>query len=562
MSPRGSLTIALCGAAWALSLAASCGPNRQPPPDPSIMTETAWPTCITANMTERIDHCPAPSPELFDAPLACAPREVAKAPPAAIAIGVRPPEELLAASPLLAKANAEREAADDGDGLTRAKRAYGRAVRGTPAASAERAWAHLGMLSIHRRLDAHADALVEAVAARKIALATKEPELSRVTRENLLATYALAGKLDAAHENFLPLSGDAPSEDPLTLAMMRDLATELVALDKLDAASTVVTATRKMDPKRACLHQAELVELVSRARSREATASALSTLVDDVQALVPKSPHTEACRAAAARHLVDLGEAWRAEAIGDEHDPEVAPRGTMDAVTLDYATQAHAAVLGLFDQRELDSLGVCADRRELAHRHAQLLFVQKSWNACGPAYEAALKADPRGARGEQAALAAVTCRQRAWLEDSARLELSSDEERMEAVIQRTDDWRMMLRSFQRYMCVAGHQSAQAAPVSQAAYARAEAFHDGGALWESVVAFRLLAFSPTHGPAARHAARRYAEVMDDLADGDDLCRDELQLDLERLERMHCKSPRPDEACTAIHGVLDRIRRHIL
>lgn len=561
--PRGSLTVALVGTVSALALAASCAPNRQPPPDPSIMTETDWPTCITANMTERIDHCPALPGGGDAAPAACTPRPAEKAPPAAIVLAARPPEDVALASPLLAKASAELEAAVDGDGLTRAKRAYRRALAGTAAGSPERGWAHLGMMTLHHRLDAHDDALAEAVAARKIALAKRDAALLEVTRPNLIATYALAGTLDAVHETFLPLSGDGTSEDRLTLEMMRELTTELAALGRLDRASAVVAARRRMDPERACLHQAELVALASRMQSRQATASALSTLVDDVQALAPKSAHEQPCRAAAAELLVDLGNTWRAEAIGEGDDPELAPTGSMDEVTLDYATQAHAATLDLFEQADLDAFGVCADRRVLAHRHAHLLYVQKSWNACGPAYEAALKADPRGSRGERAALAAVTCRQRAWLEDTARLELSSDESRMEAVIQRTDDWRMMLRAFQRYMCVARDQRDEAAPVSQAAFARAEAFLEGGALWESVVAFRLLAFSPTHGPAARHAARRYAEVMDDLANGDDVCRNELQLDLERLEALHCTAGgSPDQACVAIRGVLDRIRRHIL
>lgn len=76
-----------------------------------------------------------------------------------------------------------------------------------------------------------------------------------------------------------------------------------------------------------------------------------------------------------------------------------------------------------------------------------------------------------------------------------------------------------------------------------------------------MAFRLLAFSPDKGNASRHAAQRYAEIMDDLA-ADDVCQIELQLDLERLDSMHCQGTRRDQACSSIHRILDRIRRPIL
>ncbi len=567
MATRGSLLLTALGLTGALVAASACGPHRQPPPDPSIMKETEWPQCITTSMSERIDHCPALVPLASADPAPCT---VSPPPPerAALAPSHVPPADVVAAHPALQQALLALEAATD-QGLDGAQRAYTRALRNTPKGSVARAWAHLGAREIAVRRGDLLAARDESLDARRVALTTHDEALLAVTREALVTSFAATGQPSAAADGLDPWRG----EEALA-PLLSDLAAELVATGRHDGAATVTQTLRQLDPGRSCLHQATLAELsasATDANAREATAAALSELVADVQAIPITAGQGHACHQRTARILVELAERWRVQALGDATSARAEPHAPLDAVSLDYAAQAHAAVLGLFDQAKLEALGVCADRRVLAHHHAELLFAQNNWQECGNAFELALRADPRGARGEHAALAAVTCRQRAWLEGAAELAVASEENRMAAVLERTDDWRMMLRAFKRYMCVAGGAAAIEDSVSKVAYARAEAFLDGGAVWESAIAFRLLAFSVAHGAASRQAAARYAEQMDELAGSDDVCRNELQLDLERLDAMHCadtggakpnSAPAGNTECGRLRTVLDRIKRPIL
>lgn len=450
----GALTLA---AATLLS-GASCH-RRQAPPDPAAMKQTRWPSCINELMKEGMARCPAPTLALGAEPGRCTAAPAATAPTAIALASLAPEADAVSASPRLQDAEA---ALGQGD-LDRATRDFGAALSAASSAE-ERMWAHLGLMRVHSRSNRNDEALDDAILARKSAPHTA------VTRRAVIYAYARAGNVVSAYDNFRVLSNDGESEDADTLAMMTELADELEATDKLDAAIRLLVATRKADPERACAHSARRTRLGMSTGDRKAIALALTELVRDMQAQQEDGARREACRADTAAILFTLAQRWGQ-----------AGAKTLDSVTLDYAAQVHEVLLTNYDQAELDGHGVCVDRRALAHRLADLLFVQKSWAKCGDAYETALQQDPRGERGERAAMAAVTCRQRAWLEDGARLELANDEEKMMSSIQRTDDWRMMLKSFHRYICVARDDAAHVEPVSQAAFARAEAFHEGGAL---------------------------------------------------------------------------------
>jgi hypothetical protein len=471
-------------------------------------------------------HCDAAAP----APYPAAARAVAP---------VRPPDGVGAAP--LENAYAKLEAGE----AKSAERWFERAGRDARKGTAERGWATYGLAHAQRALGEHGAALVSAGEALRDARARKDETLRAAAEPLYLALYASAGDVESAYEGFRPLSGDAEGDERRTLGMLEELVAQAVAAGNYTAAVEAVGELAKHEPERACAHRVHQVELAAHATRGEA-AYAVAELIEQVQ----EGHADDACRRGTARALATLADKWTDEGLAG--GPEI------DRVALDYAAQLNGALLDLYAQDEVDALGVCVDLVEVAYSRAGLLQTLSDWQACGPAYERAFAADPRGHRGEVAALAAVTCRHRAWLAGTRALERADANQRMLASIGRADDWRSMLRSFHRFLCIAEDLALELEePYAQVAIDRAEAFAEGGAFWEAAVALRAVAFSDGNSPSTIDAAQRYAQLMEKLAT-DDACRIDLEGDLERLIARHCNEGEPSAACDDLEGILARVR----
>ncbi|MBW2452880.1 MAG: tetratricopeptide repeat protein [Deltaproteobacteria bacterium] len=552
-----------------LGLAAGCAPTQGAGPtlEEAVADPRTWPSCITRKMQERAFACPT-LPALAPAQADCAPRPTVW-PPELPPLAPSPElaRQLGGTTPLLDRAEGlyAETAAQDATKTTwrRAQRAFERLQRNRQQNEAVRGYAAYRLGLIHLRLGRNAEALTALETAVRLAHQA-EPSLHTTAvrtaaRSALIVTAATEGDLDDARQRFHRLWGS--EEEAERWAMLQALGDALAAQGKLALAAELLSDLARQDGVDGCAHQVKAVRAQLARGRRLATARALDDLMGHLFQISPNHPRYGRCGGAAAELLVQIGDAWHAEALGSPGHP-----GTQNRETMHLAAQLYRAMLATFHQAQLDEWGVCAPLGTIALKRADLLRARQQWQECGPAYERAIRLDPRAARDHEVVFAAVVCRQHAWAERQSAEERTRFEQRMESALEHTDDWRQLLRSIHRYLCTATAQQATQGPsYADSALVRAQALYDGGALWESAVAFRLVAFEHSHGVAGGLAAQRYAEVMEPLA-ADDVCRRELSMDLARLDAMYCHShgsqgadPRPGQyqECRRLADVLIRL-----
>jgi len=552
--------VAVVAACTAILTGACKIPNAGPTPSEiaSLGLEVPAPACITDNMEARYSQCPVIPPRSRGAG-AC----VATSPqPWPESVDLEPPPivklegDSLGGNSVRLLAKAERlydEAASDSAKWEAAGKAYERARRRLPPQGLARSYAAYKLAMVHRALSNLPEAQAKLDDALRFGAADAAPELRRSARAELIAAYALGADHSYAYRTFLPLSGDRGGESVTALQMMEKLAATLASAGQLSGALVVLRDLKTRDLQRACLHQSRMVEATRLHGVKFATARELDALLNEHRRLEPGSQAHSSCGSRVARQLLEEGERWQLESVGTPSRP-----GTADRQVMGLAAQLYDAVLASFEQEQLDEWGICAPLSEVAFARAELLYLQHDWRGCGPAFELSIRVDPSAEQASQAAFAAVVCRQSAWDEQTRGLGQLSQKRRMLAQLQHADDWRMLLRSFHRYLCMTTGNEALTADYPTAAYARAQAFYDGGALWEAAVGFRLVAYRHTSSQPGALAAQRYAEVMEPLA-ADDVCRIDLMLDLERLVAAYCgrRNAEVAEVCSGMNSVLQRL-----
>jgi hypothetical protein len=247
--------------------------------------------------------------------------------------------------------------------------------------------------------------------------------------------------------------------------------------------------------------------------------SELNALLDDYDASADKS-----CGPEIAQLLLDLGDDWVARALPRDRD------------AIDLAEQAYRRVLATFTQSQLDAWGICTSLAELRHTRAELLLKNEHWHECALAFDEALAGSTSLDRARDAALGAVVCHHRGWSTWREALGRGPLLWRIEEQIEDTARWRQLLGAYHRFLCL-GRGAGDERLGDEVALSRAEAFYQGGALWEAAVGFRVLAFDARRAREGLAAARRYAQVMESLAE-DQSCHIQLTRDLERLHARYC------------------------
>ncbi|MEZ4447320.1 MAG: hypothetical protein R3B72_50040 [Polyangiaceae bacterium] len=523
--------------AWLLVLGTACFEPRQPVPDPHVLDghDDQPPACITTALEARYQACPSPR---RPAPRpVCRSRSPETEPERAELPPLAAPEH---PSPALARAEAllaeplpgdEREANDHRRRVRRTLEQAIRAERGVEAA-----YARLRLAELLLELDDPAAAMAErraaALMAAKASALPRARAIADHAQRGYVALYARLGDATKADEDFAPL---APYGK--TAALLSQLADTLAASGRSHDLEAVMRQLASRDPDHRCRHRARILDLARSAGDRDATILALNGLLEAYDELPLHAPDRDACVDRTARHLLELAASYEREATTES---ATTPSATQ-AESLDLAEQLYRRVLASFTEEQLARHGICVSLADVAHRRGALTFRQGRWRDCGAAFDLALQLDPNASWAATAAHTAMVCRQNAWTATSDAHDHMTDHDRMEGALAHTDDWRRMLAAFHRYLCTSDLGPEQAAS-SDAAFDRAQAFLDGGALWESAVGFRVVAFAG--GPSAPRAMRRYAEVTASLA-ADDTCRIELRRDLEHLMRRHCEAQDSDD-----------------
>jgi tetratricopeptide (TPR) repeat protein len=171
-------------------------------------------------------------------------------------------------------------------------------------------------------------------------------------------------------------------------------------------------------------------------------------------------------------------------------------------------------------------------RGKLAYLRADLLYQQKDWAACGPAFDGVVREDPSGPDASAAAYASVLCHHRVYLEQhrngsdragGGHLTAAAPERdaaKRLAPKELTAPQKEMVGAFDRYLCYivepAATDKAAREEYIEIKFARARMYFEAQRWEEAAWAFRDIALSYPNDDAALPAAQLYLESANILA----------------------------------------------
>jgi TolA-binding protein len=418
-------------------------------------------------------------------------------------------------------------------------------------------------------------------------------ELANSARRDLIPVYALAGEPKKAHDFFKPLSGDAGGQTEKTFKMMDDLGQNYLDTGHYQQGIDLYTdlMTRDRGPKY-CIYQAHIAEatLAMKSGNKDQIIGELNKQLDTYVKFEKESQPEDAklkCANTTAELLSETAMAWHLEAVGSG-----GVRGTGDKKTMSLAAMLYDKVIGNFkaDQfAKFEFPRIVKDDwpsiSKIKYAMADLLYFNKDWAKCGPAFDAVVADDPQGAQAPEAAYAAVLCYQNIYSEthkgDQARKgtgNLPGGEDKKKgkgtpaskakelAPKEFTENQKGMLTAFSRYVCYikppANDKEAQEQYV-EVKYARARTYFEAQHWEEAALGFRDVAINHADKDAAIYASQLYLESLNilgsSLEPAHPSCYDDMAADVPKFIESFCQKGKEKDAEQC--GTLIRIQRDI-
>lgn len=415
-------------------------------------------------------------------------------------------------------------------------------------------------------------------------------ELANSARRDLVPVYALAGEPKKAHDFFRPLSGDAGGSTEKTFKMMDDLGQNYLDTGHYKEGIELYEdlMTRDRGPK-FCIYQAHIAEatLAMKSGNKDQIVGVLKKQLDTYSAF-DKASHPEdaklKCANVTAELLSETAMAWHLEAVGSG-----GVRGTGDKKTMTLAATLYEQVIGAFNKDQFAKFEFPRIVKEdwpsiakIKYAMADLLYFNKDWAKCGPAFDAVVAENPTGPDAPEAAYAAVLCYQNIYTEthkgDAARKgtgNLPGGEDKKKKAVNKakelapkefTENQKGMLTAFNRYICYikppANDKDAQEQYV-EVKYARARVYFESQHWEEAALGFRDVAINHADKDAAIYASQLYLESLNimgsSLEPAHPSCYDDMAADVPKFIESFCQKGKEKDAEQC--GTLIRIQRDI-
>jgi hypothetical protein len=308
-----------------------------------------------------------------------------------------------------------------------------------------------------------------------------------------------------------------------------------------------------------------------------------------------KASHTKQkkvqCANESAGLVTETGMAWHLEAVGSG-----GVRGTGDAQTMKYAAELYQLVVTNFTQDQFRQFRFprivkedWPDIPKVRYAMADLLYFQKDWLKCGPAFDAVVAEDPNGPNAAEAAFASVLCYQNIYAEKhkdgshrkgggnlpeertAPKKKGDKDDKKAEAAKFKpkefTEEQKGMITAFNRYVCYIKPPQGDRDAFEQyceVKYARARTYFEAQHWEEAALGFRQVATECKDTDAAIYAAQLYLEAANVMGSRLDPpkagCYEMIEKDVPTFIKNFCegkKREENDEQCS----ILFRIQRDI-
>lgn len=243
--------------------------------------------------------------------------------------------------------------------------------------------------------------------------------LATSARRDIIPVYALAEDPARAYNDFKPISGDAGAANEKTFKMMEDLGATLLDTGHYPEAIVLYKDLMKRNVgDNYCIYQANIakatmaMESGNKVRIRGELDEQVKVYTSFLKATHSDKSKLE-CANETAGLVTETAMAWHLEAVGSG-----GVRGTGDLKTMQQAAQLYELVVSNFTNEQFKAFKFPRIIKEdwpsvpkIRYAMADLLYFQKDWAKCGPAFDAVVAEDPNGPNAAEAAYASVLCYQ-------------------------------------------------------------------------------------------------------------------------------------------------------
>lgn len=403
-------------------------------------------------------------------------------------------------------------------------------------------------------------------------------QLAKAARRDMIPVYAVSGRPDRSYNFFKPLSGDKGGRDTQTIKMMNELGLAYLDTGHYGDAITLYKDLLSRDKgEQTCFYQGQITGAVEAVKSSDKKAI---TKELDRQLAVRKNFDEEKhsakaklkCDNKTADLLAETAMSWHLEAVGSG-----GVRGTGDKKTMDLAAYLYKKISDNFTKADFAKFKfpriVKSDwptLYKIKYAMADLLYFQKEWAKCGPAFDAVVAEDPTGSDAAEAAYASVLCYQKMYDQEHKgqsdregkglgpkggskkdRKAKKSDWDKLKPK-PFSDGQKGMITAFNRYVCYIQPAKSDKKAVDQyveVKYARARTYYEAQHWEEAALGFRDIALNYPEHDAAIYAAQLYLESINVLGSHTDpprpSCFDDMGKDVPRFIELYCKGSKADD-----------------
>lgn len=418
--------------------------------------------------------------------------------------------------------------------------------------------------------------------------------LADSARKDIIPVYALKGNPGRAYEFFKPLSGDSGSSNDKTFKMMESLGTVLLDTGHYEEAIILYRDLIKRNPgDHTCQYQAAISKCTMAKVGGADKPVVVQTLKDQLATHkgFSKESHSPSskleCANESAGLMTETAMAWHLEAVGSG-----GVRGTGDLRTMAASEELYELVVNNFSADEFKQFKFPRIVKEdwptipkIRYAMADLLFFQKKWDKCGPAFDAVVALDPTGPDAPEAAFASVLCYQNIYAERHkdgshrkgggnlpkearGKKDPKKEEAAKYASKDFTDEQKGMLTAFNRYICYIKPPDKDRDALEQyveVKYARGRTYFEAQHWEEAAAAFRDVGMNHSDMGAGIYAAQLYLEALNVIGSKLDSprpsCYDDMEKDVPKFIELYCTNPKKASENADQCGVLAGIQRDI-
>lgn len=417
-------------------------------------------------------------------------------------------------------------------------------------------------------------------------------QLAIAARRDIIPVYALAGKPEAAYNFFHNISGDGAAETAKTFKMMDDLGQNYIDTGHYPEGIALYHDLMGRDKgENFCRYQALVTQatMAMKGNNKANVKVELDRQIEVYNAYKNQPFGDESklkCANLTAELVAETAMAWHLEAVGSG-----GVRGTGNKETMSLAALLYKKVVDNFPSEQFAKFEFPRIVKDdwptifkIKYAMADLLYFEKNWAECGPAFDSVVEEAPDSPEAPEAAYAAVLCYQNIYAEThkegsdrkgsgnmpgqaGAKKGEKADESAKYRPKDLTAQQSGMLKAFNRYICYIkpseGDKQGQDQLV-EVKYARARTYFEAQHWDEAALAFRDIAVNYADKDVGIYAMQLYLESLNVLGAHSEPpkpgCFAQMATDVPLFLKLYCDGSQKNvEQCTTLTKIQCDIQR---